>query len=343
MIDNLADYLIFKKNSLFKDKIYPFETFMTNATSRHYTYTHQISPTKIDLPCDKNASHGDHWAILTNNIATDVPTWLQHMVSSASLAVGLGSNTTNNQKLLLASDSPCHIKQILTMQDGKPQALINAFPCIESPFTIACQVERIIRCRDTFDAILRLKTSDGTIIYAFDQLYAINHKEYETTTKYQAHLSAWAYNIEPSDQTETILVDDPKAIRYHRAFNDIVYTNNGQIPDDIEMQIHQWQPSTDTELAPVEINLGHSCIYLFGETFGQEDEAWCQGQVLGISHTQFFNQNISLFDVVILREHNTNPMVVRIATPTTDNTKKIAVHDYIQANIWLQVAIYNKD
>lgn len=309
----------------------------------HYKYQTQTTPTKIDLPCDKNASHGDHWAILSGNISQEVPLWLKQMLDDSKLPVGLAPNTADNKRLLLGTDEPCHIKQVLSMENGKPVAFINAFPCVESPYAIPCQIERIIRCERTSDAILRLTTKDGSILYAFDQLYAINHKEYQAHQDYQTHLSAWAYQITPSDQSEHILIDDPDAIRYHRAFNDIVSANGGQVPDDITAQIRAWQPADDSPLAPVEINLGHSCIYLYGETFGQEDEAWCQGQVVGISHTSFFDKAITLFDVVILREPDSLPLVVRIATPTTNDNQAIKVHDYIQANIWLQVAIYAKN
>lgn len=312
-------------------------------SSLHYEYKHEIPPTKIDLPCDINAGHGDHWAILTNDIATDVPNWLEQMIDSASLPIGLAPNTASNKRLLLGGNEPCHIKQILSMTDGKPTAFINAFPCVESPYSMPCQIERIIHCEKTADALLRLKTTDGTVIYAFDQLYSINRLEYRTPKTYQANFSAWAYNIEPSDQEQTILVEDQQAIRYHRAFNDIVSANDGRVPDDIEAQIRAWQPSDhdpNLPLAPVEINMGHSCIYLFGETFGQEDEAWCQGQVLGISHSQFFDKDVTLFDVAVLREPDSQPLVVRIAAISTPDNAKIAVNDYIQANIWLQVAIY---
>ncbi|MDO4895768.1 MAG: hypothetical protein Q3971_00275 [Moraxella sp.] len=315
---------------------------MSQSQTLHYKYQHQTTPTKIDLPCDKNASHGDHWAILSNDVANQVPVWLKQMLDTAKLPTALAPNTAQNKRLLISGDGDCHIKQVLAMQDGKPTAFINAFPCVESPYRLTCQIEKIIRCDTTSDAILRLKTKDGTTIYAFDQLYSINHQEYQSPQDYHAHFSAWAYQIEPSDQSQHILIDDPDAIRYHRAFNDIVSANGGQIPNDINDQIKAWQPDGDEPLAPVEINLGHSCIYLHGETFGQQDEAWCQGQVLGISHTHFFDKAMTLFDVVVLREPDSQPWVVRIATPTTQENQTIQVHDYIQANIWLQVAIYQK-
>ncbi|UNU72952.1 hypothetical protein LU293_07640 [Moraxella nasovis] len=312
-------------------------------TTQHYTYHHRQAPTRIDLPCDKNASHGDHWAILTSDINTDVPRWLGQMIEKAALPSGLGVNSTQNRHLLLATNDTCHTKQVLSMKDGKPEAFINAFPAVDGPYGLTCRIERVISCAKTTDAILRLKTPDGATIYAFDQLHAINANSYDAYTDYFVNFSAWAYHIAPSDKNESILVEDQDAIRYHRAFNDIVSANGGTVPDDIEAQISQWQPSDIKEgepLAPVEINLGHSCIYLFGETFGQEDEAWCQGQVLGISQTKAFDKDITLFDVVILREPDAQPLVVRIAAISTKDTAKIQVHDYIQANIWLQAAIY---
>ncbi len=308
-----------------------------------YQYTHQTAPTKIDLPDDKNASHGDHWAILTDDIPSDVPNWLHQMLDVATLPAGLSGHSGTTGKLLLGMNETCHIKQILTTEDGQPQAFINAFPAVNSPYGLTCQIEQIIRCEKTADAILRLRTPDGATIYAFDQLYAVNRTAYRTPMSYFVNFSAWAYQIAPSNQDETLLVEDQDAIRYHRAFNDIVAANDGQVPDDIDEQIKAWSP-TDHDpsepFAPVEINLGHMCAYLFGEVFGQEDEAWCQGQVLGKSYTKFFDKDITLFDVVILREPDADPFVVRIAAATNDVTESIAVHDYIQANIWLQAAIY---
>ena len=146
-----------------------------------------------------------------------------------------------------------------------------------------------------------------------------------------------------SEQTEIVVIEDQEAIRYHRAFNDIVAANDGQVPEDLQEQIKNWQPETDAQMAPVEINLGHMCAYLFGDTLGQEDEAWCQGQVLGKQETSFNGQPIILFDVVVLREQDADPFVVRLGARKDDATQKIEVNDYIQANIWLQAAIYKEN
>ncbi len=303
-----------------------------------------LSPLKVTLTDAQCAGHGDHWNILTDHITEDVPNWLQQSIDDAIIPAGLNTDLVKNDmaNLLLSCDHICHINQVLSMHDGKPQTFINAYPCIRSPYGLSCTIDRIIANDKTQDAVLRLISEDGSVIYAFDQLYTINQLLYQKDKAYFVNFSAWAYTIEPSDQEEVILIEDPEAIRYHRAFNDVVAKNGGIAPKDLEAQIKAWQPDADTPLAPVEINLGHMCAYLFGETLGQEDEAWCQGQVLGKQESLFFGKALTLFDVAILREPDAVPFVVRMATPTTGVTKATQVNDYIQANIWLQAAIYRE-
>lgn len=314
---------------------------MTMTTIR-YSYHMDKKPTPVPTlslkTCD-NAGHADHWALVgVIDDADKLHAWLRQALDRAVVPTGLTSSKTCDEFLLIGANDPCHIKQILGLKDGKPSRLINAFPAVNSPYGMTCKIKEVIACQDTQDAILHLD-ANGTTIYAFDTLYAINACQYEAGKAYYVNFGAWAYDLQKSNQDEVIVVDDPKAIRYHRAFNDIVAKNDGQVPDDIEQQIREWQPETDEPLAPVEINMGHSCIYLYGETFGQEDEAWCQGQVLGKTSGEFFGQAVDIFDVVILREDDT-PFVVKMVSLSTQATKAIEVHDYIQANIWLQASIY---
>ncbi len=319
--------------------------------SIHYTYNHQHpsfgkhsnSVPTAQLAATDNAGHADHWAILATDIADKLPSWLSQTLEHAAIPHALSSCKSDGDFLLIETPHTCHIKQIFELNEGRPHKIVNMFPAVNSPYGLPCSIQEVTVCQDSQDAVLRLNTADGTSIYAFDTLYAINNGCYQTNTLYYVNFSAWAYDFNKSREDETILVDDPKAIRYHRAFNDIVAKNNGDIPADIDEQIKAWQPDTTEPLAPVEINLGHSCIYLFGETFGQEDDAWVQGQVLGKSYSQFFDIDITLFDVVVLREHEAKPFVIRIATCTNATTEAIAVHDYIQANIWLQAAIYQNN
>lgn len=320
-------------------------------STQQYKYTpisnshSSTNPTKINLSADQTAGHGDHWNILTNDIEGVVPNWLQRSIDNAVIASGLQTALKKEElaHLILSGNEQCHINQVLAMQDGNIQNFINAYPCVNSPYGLTCTIDRVIVNDENKDAVLRLISEDGSVIYAYDQLYSVNSELYRQHQPYFVNFSAWAYGIQPSAQDEIILVEDPEAIRYHRAFNDVVAKNNGMPPNDIEKRIREWKPESDTPLAPVEINLGHMCAYLFGETLGQEDEAWCQGQVLGKQSTVFFDNALTVLDVAILREPDATPFVVRIATPTTEYIQKIEVNDYIQANIWLQAAIYHEN
>lgn len=310
----------------------------------NYQYKNVQAPTKTTLSDEQTAGHADHWRILTDDMSQDVPEWLQQMIEHAAIPKGLNSNVSASDScLLLSEDQSCHINQVLAMKEGRPERFINAYPCVDSPYGLNCKIERIIANDNSHDAVLRLRSGDGSIIYAFDQLYTANRHQYQQGTSYFINFSAWAHEISISEQNEVIKVEDEEAIRYHRAFNDIVAANDGKVPDDLQQQIAEWQPETKEQMAPVEINLGHMCAYLFGDTLGQEDEAWCQGQVLGKQQTVFHGKPIILFDVVILREQDADPFVVRIGACETDEIKAIAVHDYVQANIWLQAAIYKEN
>lgn len=310
----------------------------------NYQYKNVQSPTKITLTDAQTAGHADHWRILTDDMSHDVPQWLQQMIEQAAMPKGLNTNVSaRDNRLLLSEDQPCHINQVLAMKEGKPECFINAYPCVDGPYGLTCSIERLIVNDSTQDAVMRLRSIDGSIIYAFDQLYTANRHLYQQNTRYFVNFSAWAHEITISEQEEVIVIEDQDAIRYHRAFNDIVAANGGKVPSDLQEQIKAWQPETKEQMAPVEINLGHMCAYLFGDTLGQEDEAWCQGQVLGKQETLFNGKPIILFDVVILREQDADPFVVRIGACSNADTQAIQVNDYVQANIWLQAAIYKEN
>lgn len=311
-----------------------------NPNNNNLNNDSQNIATKL-LSSDDNAGHADHWAIFGVD-GSRLQQALKTSLDNATVPIGLDRCKSCDDFLVVGTNDTCHIKQVFALKDGKPNRLTTLFPAIKSPYGLVCTIDEVICCEQSQDAVLRLSARDGTTIYAFDQLYAINAPHYQKNKPYYVNFGAWAYNIRPSKQDEVVEVSDPNAIRYHRAFNDIVAKNGGQVPDDIKEQIKTWQSNSKEPLAPVQINLGHSCIYLFGETLGQEDEAWCQGQVLGKSTTEFLDQSIVLFDVVILREDDDVPFVVRIASLASPSVNDIQVHDYIQANIWLQAAIYGE-
>ncbi|QCR84630.1 hypothetical protein FEF33_01070 [Moraxella osloensis] len=310
------------------------------------TNTHQPSssnaPNTISLNCDQVVGHADHWSCFTNNIPDDVPNWLQSHIDTATMPTPLKATNATPSHILLSGNQPIHVNQVIEIDSNRsPKRLINAFPCVNSPYGQWVTIEGVYKCDNQIEAILRLKTDDNTVLYVFDQYYAINAHNYEKNHRYFINLSAFAYSVSLSNRSETIVVDEPEAIRYHRAFNDILTKNNNVAPKDLEAQIAAWQPSeNDLPLEPIEINVGHMCAYLFGETIGQQDEAWCQGQIIGKQTTSFNGVDFVLLDVVILRESLDNPVVIRLAVNADNIDAAIQVNDYIQANIWLQGAIY---
>lgn len=300
------------------------------------------APDIISLNCDQAVGHADHWSCFSHNIAQDVPNWLQTHIDHATVPKPLKPHTAPQSHILLSSNQPIHLKQIIAVDDqGKPTRFINAYPCVNSPYGQWATIETIYQCAEQVEAILRLKTDDGTILYVFDPLYATNQAHYQRDTRYYVNLGAFAYEVSLSNRSEVIVVDEPSAIRYHRAFNDILGKNNNIAPPDLEAQIAQWEPAPeDLPLEPIEINVGHMCAYLFGDTIGQQDEAWCQGQVLGKQPVTFNGIEFELLDVAILRESLDNPVVIRMAVNQQHIPATIKVGDYIQANVWLQGTIY---
>jgi hypothetical protein len=54
-------------------------------------------------------------------------------------------------------------------------------------------------------AVLRLKVNKNTIIYAFDNLYSVNHGHYQKDQTYQVQFNAWAYELEQVADNEKLL------------------------------------------------------------------------------------------------------------------------------------------
>ena len=301
-------------------------------------------PEQIQLSTAQTGSHGAHWQALSPNAAEDVPQWLQQAVDQSSLPRGLRptDHALPTENWLLQSNHPhIHIQQIIAVSGEQPIKLRTAYPAIHSPYWQDVQIQRVAVCAETLEAVLHVDTADGTRIHAFDTLYAVNSDYYQSGQSYRASFGALAYQLEKVSADETLLVDDPAAIRHHRALNAVLAQHNGIAPDDLQAQIDAWQPTSVDDEAPVNLDLSKMAAYLFGEQLGQEDEAWFQGEILGAQQTDFFGQTIYLYDVAMLKEANALPLVVRIACSATAlGTKTLQVGDYIRGNIWMQVTIY---
>ena len=303
-----------------------------------------VQPEQIQLSIEQIGSHGAHWQALCPNAAETVPRWLQDAVDQASLPRGLlaiDQPLPTDNWLLQAAHPHIQIQQIIAVEGEQPMRLCSAFPSVHSPYWQDILIQRISVCAETLEAVLQVETLGGTRIYGFDTLYAVNAGQYQSGQAYRASFGGLAYQLEKVGAQETLTVDDPTAIRHHRALNQILAQHNGIAPADLQAQIDAWQPSGADDEAPVHLDLSKMAAYLFGEQLGQEDEAWFQGEILGAQQTQLHEQLIHLYDVAILKEEQVLPLVVRIACADFAlDTKTLQVGDYIRGNIWLQMTIH---
>jgi hypothetical protein len=320
------------------------------------TRTPKAPPELLQVDCETLGDHGMHWEILSEHMSTDVPKWLERSIDDAVMPRGLAHEVDQNCNddaanwLITGPEGVVQVAQILDIHDGRPTALRSAYPFLDSQRYTPIQVSRVLHCEHSLEAVLTLETVDGSTIYAFDALYTVNQNLYHSKTTYHAYLGALAYELERVGAEETIVVDDPAAIRHHRALNEILADNGGVAPDDLQAKLEAWQPKTPDDEAPVTLDLSNMVAYLFGENFGQEDEAWFQGEVLGAAPLNFMDKVGQLLDVVILREPDAQPLVIQIAyfprdSQSAEGTPVIAPKDikageYIRGNIWLQAAIY---
>ena len=302
------------------------------------------TPERIKLEEGSIGGHAAHWQLLSSQPQTDVPKWLQLALDNPEMPMGVCEEADLPADVWLINGPAQQVQtaQVIRVnQQQQPVHLISAFPVVQSPYRINARIKRIAYCEKSVQAILNLQTTDGASIYAFDNLYAVNQKSYTQDQIYNIALGGFAYELEKVNPGDTIIVDDPAAIHHHRALNDILSKNNGIAPDNLQEQIAAWQASNDDDKAPVTVDLSKMVAYLYGETFGQEDEAWFQGEILGMSTTPFMGGDIQLLDVSIMREADINPVIIRLAyLNNADDQKIFNIGDYIRGNIWIQANIY---
>lgn len=313
----------------------------SNAT----TDTPPMKPELLKVDCEILGDHGAHWQILTDSVSETVPKWLELSIDDAVMPRGLSNtehhaNDTDTHWLIAGPDGVVQAAQILDITNGRPTALRSAYPFLNSQRSITVQVSRVLHCEHSLESVLTLETADGSTLYAFDALYPVNQNYYLAQINYRAYLGAFAYELEHVGANETIIVDDPAAVRHHRALNEILADNNGVAPNDLQEKLAAWQPKTPDDEAPVTLDLSNMVAYLFGENFGQEDEAWFQGEVLGVQPLNFMDQTGQLLDVVMLREPDAAPVVIQIAYFPRGGAISVKAGEFIRGNIWLQAAIY---
>lgn len=295
----------------------------------------------LQLDGEHFGGHADHWRLLSDDPQHDVAIWLQQALDQPQSPLGLCADEhalPTDVWLLQGSVQPIQITQIVAVEHHQPKALCTAYPVLNSPYTFNATITRIVECQTTHQAVLAARLADGSTIYGFDSLYAVNTAQYQPNTTYQIELSAWAYTLEAVPQHQQLLIDDPAAIRHHRALNDILTVHDGKTPDNLQELLAAWQPKSDLDEQPVTIDISKMVAYLYGETIGQEDEAWFQGDIVGKSTTSFGGQDFILYDVALIRDHPDRPIIMRIAYRASH--PQFDVGQYIRGNIWLQFKIY---
>ncbi|WP_407412313.1 hypothetical protein [Acinetobacter sp.] len=300
----------------------------------------QNRPEMITIEDQNFGSHVEHWNLLTENPSDDVPAWLGLALDAPVMPMGLcmqECDMDENTWLIQGpKQSSILINQVIDVENHRPKKVKTAFPSFPSPYKIRAEIERIITCKTNTQAVLRLNLGNNNIVYAFDNLYSVNHHRYQQQQAYSGELNAWAYVLEAVGEHEQLVVDDPASIKHHRALNDILAANDGVAPPNLQEQIDAWQPQSEQDREPVTVDFSQMVAYLYGETLGQEDEAWFQGQVVGKTQMQFMQQDYTLYDVTLLREDNAEATLVRVAT-RDPKYADFNVGQYIRGNIWLQV------
>lgn len=299
-------------------------------------------PEIIELKAENFGGHAAHWQIMTTTPDQDVGAWLAHALDHASFPFGLCKNEQelpHHLWLLQGQGNHIQLSQIIDVENNKPKSLKTAFPTLNSPYTLQAKITRILHCPDNHEAVLRLELENGSVIYSYDTLYAINQQHYRKDTWYNIQINAWAYELEAVPEKETMLIDDPVAIRHHRALNDILIDHNGETPDNLQELLAAWQPQSPEDEMPVTIDISKMVAYLYGEHIGQEDEAWFQGDIVGKSEAQFMDKNFILYDVALMREEKVKPIIVRLAYPA--HLAQFDIGHYVRGNIWIQAKIYD--
>ncbi len=304
----------------------------------------QNSPEIVTIDDQNFGSHVEHWNLLTENPNTDVPKWLGLALNAPVMPMGICTQECEMDESTWLIQGPkkaaVQLSQVIAVDNNKPQSVKTAFPSFESPYKVQANIERIITCKTNTQAVLRLNLGMNNIIYAFDNLYSVNHAHYDKNQKYTVNLNAWAYELEAVADHEHLVVDDPASIKHHRALNDILAANDGVAPANLQEQIDAWQPKNEDDKAPVTVDFSKMVAYLYGETIGQEDEAWFQGNIVGKNSMQFMDQDYCLYDVALIHDEGQAATLIRIAT-RDPKFKDFQIGQYIRGNLWIQASIYS--
>lgn len=303
----------------------------------------QNSPEMIFIEDQNFGSHIEHWSLLTSQATADVPKWLGLSLNAPVSPMGLCRKECEMNEdfwLIQGPDgSDIQTNQVIAVENQKPKAVKTAFPSFSSPYVLTAKVSRIICGESNTQAVLQLQLNDQSTVYAFDTLYSVNQAHYKKDQDYQVQLNAWAYQLEKVAEHDQIIVDDPASIKHHRALNQILAEHDGVAPANLQQQIDAWEAKTPEDKEPVTVDFSKMVAYLYGENLGQEDEAWFQGKIVGKTHTEFMQQQYTLYDITLILDEDQPATLIRVATLQPE-FQDFQINQYVRGNIWIQAYLF---
>ena len=270
-------------------------------------------------------------AFLGGSTDPEAKTQMLHSAIDAARVVGLSADST---LALLKTPGELGMCQLLALENGLPTSLVSAYPFVQSPHRYAVTLERVLQHHAGHEALYECRLNHSTRLYAHDPEYVLH--EHSLTKHVEIELSALAHEVHFSDPELSLsLSHDPKErLEFvEQLRRTMLQSSHSSVADELDAL------TKSTEELPLEVRLGELCAYLHSGINGQQDEAWCRGQVIGKQKVTILLNSFELLDVVVLREENTQPVVVRIAAHEKIVPNSLKVGDYLTANVWMQVKL----
>ena len=282
--------------------------------------------------------HAAHWEALLGTQAGDSePTaWIHQALDEVSAQ----SPTNSARFCLLSNHREISTQLVFELSDqAEPNRLAFAVPAIRSPHRYKAQLLKVWKSALAEQSLLELDLGADIKVFAYHLDHLRLNLDWSQTEKLEVSLSGLALDIEASDKGQLLHIRDAKSIQQHRALIELLLQNEANLPSDSRAQIKALIEEGKLPKEPITLSLDQMCAYLYSEELGQQDEAWCRGEVIGKQLVTIFSKNFLLLDVVVLREPDTLPVVIRVAVNEDLAPKPLKIGDFVQGNIWLQASV----
>jgi hypothetical protein len=278
--------------------------------------------------------HEAHWRAL---IGDQAPTeWIHQALEEVSAQ----SPTDSAKFCLLSNHQAISTQLVFELSDqAEPSRLVFAVPAIGSPHRYQAQLLKIWGTPLAEQSLLELDLGGDIKVFAYNLDHLRQKLDWNQIEHLEVSLSGLALDLECSEEGQLLHIRDAKSIEQHRALIEILLQNEAHLPSDSRAKIKALIDEGKLPKEPITLSLDQMCAYLYSDELGQQDEAWCRGEVIGKQLVTIFSKNFLLLDIVVLRDPDTLPVVIRIAVNEDLAPKPLKVGDFVQGNIWLQASI----